>query len=116
MSFRTFIMPVLKNTYDKSAYQKIDMMIGIRARNIIKINNIFLIISGLYLLSFHLDAFTILLFFKALVGLIVALGFYFVPVIMKRFTHIVWFSPFFHYLYFSLMICVVIISQIVFYI
>lgn len=115
VSFRTFIMPVLKNTYSKDVYKNIDILIGTKARNIIKINNIFLIFSGLYLFSFYIEKSILLLSIKAFVGLVVALTFYFVPIIMKKFGHISWFSPLFHYMYFSLMISIVILSQIMFY-
>jgi len=115
VSFRTFIMPVLENTYSKGVYKNIDILIGTKARNIIKINNIFLIFTGLYLFSFYIEKSILLLSIKSLMGLIVALTFYFVPIIMNKFNHISWFSPLFHYMYFSLMISIVILSQIMFY-
>jgi len=114
VSFRTFIMPVLKSKYDKQTYMDIDELTGMKARNIIKINNIFLIISGLYLFSLHLETINILLHIKATIGLLLALSFYVVPIIMQKLKHIKWFSQFFHYLFFSLMMTVAVLSQIMF--
>lgn len=114
VSFRTFIMPVLRNAYNQDTYKNIDNIIGKKARNIIKINNIFLIISGFYLLSFYFESSNALIITKVFLGLVVALTFYAVPIIMKKFSHLTWFSPFFHYLFFSLMICVVVLSQLMF--
>ncbi len=114
VSFRTFIIPVLKSKYDKSAYMDIDALTGMKARSIIKINNIFLIFSGLYLFSLHLETINILLHIKATIGLLLALSFYVVPIIMQKLKHIKWFSQFFHYLFFGLMMVVVVLSQIIF--
>lgn len=113
VSFRTFVMPVLKTKFDKLTYMEIDKLTGMRARSIIKINNIFLIVSGLCLLSYHLDATNTLLFIKVAIGLILALTFYIVPVIMQKMKHISWFNMFFHYLFFSLMMVVVVLSQVI---
>ncbi len=111
VSFRTFIMPVLKTKYDKHTCLSIDKVVGLKARSIIKINNIFLIFSGLYLFSFHLETANVLLHIKVTIGLVLALAFYAVPVIMKKFNHIKWFSQVFHYLFFSLMMVTVVLSQ-----
>lgn len=112
VSFRTFIMPVLKSQYDKKTYLNIDKTTGLKARSIIKINNIFLILSGLYLFMLHLENQNILLHIKVAIGLFLALTFYIVPIIMKKFKHIKWFSSFFHYMFFSLMMMVITLSQI----
>ena len=114
VSFRTFIMPVLKSSYDNKTYMDIDKTTGTKARSIIKVNNIFLILSGLYLFSLHLENQNMLLHIKVTIGLFLALTFYIVPIIMQKLKYIKWFSLFFHYLFFSLMIIVVIISQILF--
>ncbi len=111
---RTFIVPALKTKYDKKTYIHIDDLTGKRARNIIKINNIFLILSGLYLFSFHLKTVNLLLDIKVSIGLTLALTFYIVPIIMHKTKHIPWFKQFFHYIFFSLMLIVVILSQIMF--
>ncbi len=114
VSFRTFIMPVLKSKYDKEFYMDIDKTIGMKARSIIKVNNIFLIMSGLYLFTLHLETLNILLHIKVAIGLLLALTFYIVPVIMQKMKTFKWFSSFFHYAFFSLMMIVVILSQIMF--
>jgi hypothetical protein len=114
VSFRTFVMPILKGKYDKQTYMDIDKTTGMKARSIIKINNIFLIISGLYLLTLHLETINILLNIKVTIGIILAISFYIVPIIMQKMKILKWFSTFFHYLFFSLMMIVVILSQIMF--
>jgi len=40
VSFRTFIIPVLKTKFNKHMYLSIDKIIGLRARSIIKGSNI----------------------------------------------------------------------------
>ncbi len=114
VSFRTFIMPVLRGKYDKHTYLSIDKLVGLKARSIIKVNNVFLILSGLYLFSFHLNGVNVLLHIKVTVGLVLALGFYAVPAVMKRFNHIKWFSKAFHYAFFGMMMVTVALSQLMF--
>jgi len=114
VSFRTFIMPVLKSKYDKETYADIDKLTGKKARSIIKVNNVFLILSGLYLLGLHAGNTNMLFYIKVSIGLVLALTFYIVPVIMKNFNHISWFSQSFHYLFFSLMMTVLVLSQLMF--
>lgn len=114
VSFRTFIMPAIKKAYGNEMFFKSEKAVGIRARKIITINNIFLITSGLYLFSFYLDEINVLLHIKITLGLILALAFYIVPLIMKKFNHIKWFSTAFHHLFFTLMMITVVISQIMF--
>jgi len=114
VSFRTFVMPVLKSKYDKETYAEIDKLTGKKARSIIKVNNLFLILSGLYLFSLHVGNTNMLFYIKVSIGLVLALTFYIVPVIMKSFNHISWFSQSFHYLFFSLMMVVLVLSQLMF--
>lgn len=114
VSFRTFIMPVLQDKYDKHTYLNIDKLISLKARSIIKINNMFLILSGLYLFSLHVNNINMMILFKVSIGLLLACTFYIVPFIMKKTNHVKWFSRFFHYLFFSLMMIVIILSQLIF--
>jgi len=114
VGFRTFIFPILKKQLDKHTYLVCDKAVGLRARGIIKINNIFLILSGLYLLSYHLEVVNPLIHIKATIGLLLAGTFYVVPLIMKRFQSVSWFSTAFHHTFFLLMLITVILSQIMF--
>ena len=114
VSFRTFIIPVLKSKFDKHTYLSVDKFIGLRARSIIKINNVLLIMSGTYLASLHVGNIDILFLLKIGIGLVLACTFYVVPIIMQEFNHIKWFSQFFHHLFFSLMMIVVVLSQLMF--
>ena len=107
-------MQVLKTKFEKTVHKQIDQLTGKKARSIIKINNIFLIISGVFLLSFHIEVINVMLHIKATIGLILASTFYIVPIIMKKYSYISWFNMTFHYVFFALMMTTVILSQIMF--
>jgi len=114
VNFRTFIMPMLKQRFELATFQEINSLTGKKARSIIKVNNLFLIASGLYLFSLHLNHTNLLLHIKVTLGLLLALTFYIVPYIMNSQKHRPWFAMAFHYLFFSLMMIVVVLSQIMF--
>lgn len=114
VGFRSFIFPILKTKLDKHTYLVCDKAVGLRARAIIKVNNIFLILTGLYLLSFHLEVVNPLVHIKATLGLLLASTFYIVPLIMKRFQTLPWFNVAFHHTFFLLMLIIVILSQVMF--
>jgi len=112
VGFRTVILPVLKKEFDENTYLKINKLTGKRARTIIKINNLFLILSGSYLLSLRWDHATTVVYFKVTLGLLLAVTFYFVPYIMEWQKNRKGFSEVFHYLFFTSMLIVVILSQL----
>jgi len=114
VGFRSFIFPVLKNKLDKHSYLQCEKAVGIRARGIIKVNNIFLILSGLFLFSYHLEVINPLVHLKVTLGLLLALTFYIVPFIMKRFQAISWFHTAFHHTFFLALVLTVVLSQIMF--
>jgi len=115
VSFRTFIIPVLRDSFELKQYKRINMLTGRRARDIIKINNIFLILTGVYLsLNFISIDMSVIMFLKILIGAILASIFYIVPIIMSKMQGIAWFSMFFHYLIFSLMMLTIVLSQLIF--
>lgn len=115
VSFRTFIIPVLRDSFEPKQYKRINMLTGRRARDIIKINNIFLILTGVYLsLNFISIDMSVIVFLKILIGAILASIFYIVPIIMSKMQGIAWFSMFFHYLIFSLMMLTIVLSQLIF--
>ena len=117
VSFRTFIMVDLKKRFDLELYRQIDSLLGKKARSIIKINNVFLIISGIYLAMYYFQTgIGLLLWIKIGLGATLALSFYIVPLIMAKMKNIPWFNTFFHHLFFTLMMITVILSQFVFYI
>jgi len=87
VGFRTFVIPVLKRRYDPATYREINALTGKRARSIIKINNLFLIASGVYLLSLHWGGSYPLLYLKVTIGLVLASTFYLVPYIMASQKH-----------------------------
>lgn len=113
--FRTFVVPSLTPHFDASTYQKIDKLIGMRARKIMMVNVAVLLLSGGYILMPHLhgDA-NMLLYIKITVGLVLGITFYFVPQIMQRMKEVKWFSITFHYLFFSLMMVVVMLAKFMF--
>ena len=115
VSFRTFIIPVLRDSFELKQYKRINMLTGRRARDIIKINNIFLILTGVYLsLNFISIDMSVIVFLKILIGAILASIFYIVPIIMSKMQGIAWFSMFFYYLIFSLMMLTIVLSQLIF--
>lgn len=115
VSFRTLIIPVLRDSFELKQYKRINMLTGRRARDIIKINNIFLILTGVYLsLNFISIDMSVIMFLKILIGAILASIFYIVPIIMSKMQGIAWFSMFFHYLIFSLMMLTIVLSQLIF--
>ena len=114
VAFRTFITPAVKEKLGKEIYLNVQNAMGTRARTIIKINNVFLILSGLYLFTSYLGGLNILLHIKALLGLVLAFLFYIVPFIMKKYKYITWFNTAFHHIFFTLMVVTVILSQIMF--
>lgn len=113
VGFRTFIFPVLKKYLDKHTYLSCDKAVGLRARGIIKINNIFLILSGLYLLTFYIEDINPLLLTKVVIGFILAVSFYIVPLIMKKMQSKKWFSTAFHHTFFFLLLSTVVLSQLI---
>ena len=63
--FRTFVLFKLSKFYEKQESMKIQKILGSEARNIIRVNNIILIISGLFLYGFYyLQSASFLLIFK----------------------------------------------------
>ena len=117
VSFRTFVMVDLKKRFDLELYRQIDSLLGKKARSIIKINNVFLIISGIYLAMYYFQTgIGLLLWIKIGLGATLALSFYVVPLMMAKMKNIPWFNTFFHHLFFTLMMITVILSQFVFYI
>jgi len=107
----------LKKRFDLELYRQIDSLLGKKARSIIKINNVFLIISGIYLAMYYFQTgIGLLLWIKIGLGATLALSFYVVPLMMAKMKNIPWFNTFFHHLFFTLMMITVILSQFVFYI
>ena len=117
VSFRTFIVVDLKKQFDLTLYKKIDNLLGKKARSIIKINNVFLIITGIYLATYYFQiGIGLVLWIKIGLGAILALTFYIVPLIMAKMKNVAWFNMFFHHLFFTLMMITVVLSQFALYI
>jgi len=114
MFFRTFVLLGLQKHLGDEKSLALERIIGPRARRIITVNNIFLMISGLYLFSFHISGGLWALHLKATLGFIAASLFYFVPYILRKGAAIKGFRYSFHYGYFSLLIAIVIFSQVMF--
>jgi hypothetical protein len=114
MFFRTFVLLGLQKHLGDEKSLELERIIGPRVRRIIKVNNVFLIASGLYLFSFHLNGGLWTLHLKATLGIIAASLFYFVPYILQKGAKIRGFRYSFHYGYFSLLITIVIYSQVMF--
>jgi uncharacterized protein len=112
--FRTLVILKLLSVFTKEEGQKIQQAIGNKARGIIKINNIILIISGLLVLFLYANTSSIILNIKVLLGLILVIGFYFVPLLFTKLEANARFKTIFHYLFFSLLILVVFLSQYIY--
>lgn len=114
VGFRTFIMPVLREHFSPEEYKKIDSITGKRARRIIQVSNLLLLLSGLYLLRHHWESLASLLGIKVTIGVTLIASFYLMPVIMQQAKKIPWMPMAIHYAFFSMMMVVVILSQIMF--
>ncbi|RXK13261.1 hypothetical protein CP965_05525 [Halarcobacter mediterraneus] len=113
--FRTFIILKLSTVFTKNELMKVQQALGGQARKIIKINNIFLILSGSLLLIFFVEINSIIFFIKVLLGTILSILFYFVPFIFSKVNDNPKFKKRFHYLYFSLLALVILLSQYIYY-
>jgi hypothetical protein len=112
--FRTFVILKIISLLPKEEAKRIQQAMGSQARNIIKINNLILIISGLSLLFLYVNNSSIILHIKILLGLILVVGFYFVPLLFKKLEVSAKFTTLFHYGFFSLLILVIFLSQYIY--
>ena len=112
--FRTFVILKLERVFTKDEMMKVQSSLGGQARKIIKINNLFLILSGLLLLLLYINGQTATLHIKITLGLILVVAFYFVPLLFTKMDANRKFKTIFHYTYFSLLILVVILSQFIY--
>ncbi|RXJ88497.1 hypothetical protein CRV01_12170 [Arcobacter sp. CECT 8983] len=112
--FRTFVILKIVSSFPKDEAIKIQQAMGNKARNIIKINNLILIISGMLLLFLYTNNSSIILHLKVLLGLILVVGFYFVPILFNKFEADQKFKTIFHYIFFSLLMFVVLLSQFIY--
>ena len=74
--FRTFVILKIISVFPKEEGNKIQQAMGSKARGIIKINNLILIISGLLLFFLYANTSSIILHIKVLLGLVLVIGFY----------------------------------------
>lgn len=114
VGYKTFIFSALSKTMGAEAYKSAEQVVGGRTRSIIKVNNVFLILSGLFLFSQYQDSINILLIIKAMMGLTIASLFYFVPYIIAKFNHINGFGIYLHHGIFFAMLTTIVLSQVVF--
>ena len=112
--FRTFVILKIISVFPKEEGNKIQQAMGSKARGIIKINNLILIISGLLLFFLYANTSSIILHIKVLLGLVLVIGFYFVPLLFTKLEANARFKTIFHYLFFSLLILVVFLSQYIY--
>lgn len=112
--FRTFVILKIISLFPKEDGKKIQQAMGSQARNIIKINNLILIISGSLLLFFYANNSSGILHLKVLIGIILVIGFYFVPLLFTKLEANEKFKKVFHLGYFSLLIFVVLLSQYIY--
>lgn len=112
--FRTFVILKIISSFPKDQAKQIQEAMGSQARNIIKINNLILIISGTLLLSLYADFSSSILQIKVLLGLVLVIGFYFVPLIFDKLEANQNFKTIFHYMFFSLLMLTLLLSQFIY--
>ena len=112
--FRTFVILKIISSFPKEQAKQIQQAMGSQARDIIKINNLILIISGALLLSLYADLSSSILQIKVLLGLILVIGFYFVPLIFDKLEANQNFKTIFHYMFFSLLMLTLLLSQFIY--
>lgn len=112
--FRTFVILKIISFFPKEEGIKIQQAMGSQARNIIKINNLILIISGSLLFFLYENNSSQILHLKILLGLILVIGFYFVPLLFDKLEANKRFKTIFHYVFFSLLLLVVFLSQYIY--
>lgn len=112
--FRTFVVLKTLEAFPKNQATNIQQAMGQKARDIIKINNLILIISGMLLLFLYTNNSSLVLHLKVLLGLILVVGFYFVPLLFNKFEADQKFKTIFHYIFFSLLMFVVLLSQFIY--
>lgn len=110
--FRTFVLFKLSKIYEKQESMKIQKFLGNEARKIIRVNNFILIISGILLYTlYYLQTASMILIFKATLGLLLALAFFAIPKFLEKIDAKPRFTILFHYFYFALLLLVIIFSQ-----
>ena len=112
--FRTFVILKIISAFPEEQAKQIQNAMGSQARDIIKINNLVLIISGVLLLFLYADFNSSILQIKVLLGLVLVIGFYFVPLIFDTLEANQNFKTIFHYMFFSLLMLTLLLSQFIY--
>ncbi|RXJ55268.1 hypothetical protein [Candidatus Marinarcus aquaticus] len=113
--FRTFVVLKTLEAFPKNQAIKIQQAMGQKARDIIKINNLILIISGGLLLMVYIKTHLPILYLKVGMGLVLVIGFYFVPLLFNKLEANQRFKMIFHYLFFLFLMFIVLLSQFIYF-
>ena len=107
------------NTYykefSKEESKKIQDFLRNEARKIVAINNIVLILTGLILFFTYWQHAPIILHIKATLGIVLVIAFFFIPKILNYFNAKQESRIKIHYLYFSLLLITVALSQYIYF-
>ena len=114
--FRTFILPRARFALDSAQFEAMENALSPRTRAIGKINNTFLLLSGLFLAYTYFEPTNALLHLKMTLGLIVIAMFFCAPLIMHRLMGAKKqkIKTIYHHSMFALMVAIVILSQVMF--
>ena len=112
--FITYVIDVVKRNSDKSEYKLFAPKVSKQARRLMYINVSLVLVSGAYLLfiNYDLSYLSFFMWVKLFLGVVIGVVFYTSDWIIKKTNHIRWFHHFFHHWVISMMLLVVIFSQI----
>lgn len=113
--FRTFVLFKLNKEFTKEESKKIQDFLRNEARKIVAINNIVLILTGLILFFTYWQHAPIILHIKATLGIVLVIAFFFIPKILNYFNAKQESRIKIHYLYFSLLLITVALSQYIYF-
>jgi len=114
--FRIFILPRGRLALDSAQFEALENALSPRTRLIGKVNNTLLLLSGIFLAYHYFEPTNVLLHVKMTFGLIVIAMFFCAPLMMHRFRgeKKQKIKTMYHHTMFALMVCIIILSQIMF--
>ena len=114
--YRTFILPRARLALNNGQIEALESALAPRTRMSGKINNMILLISGVFLAYVYFDPTNVLFLLKIVFGLIVIAMFLCAPLIMHHFEGAIKqrLKKSYHYVMFSFMIVIVFLSQTMF--
>lgn len=110
--FRTFAIFKLGNIYSKEESMKIQRATTKEIRKILKVSNILLLLTGIFLFfGYYLEGSSRVLQIKMALGLVLVIAFFMIPTFLDKINASPKFRLNFHYVYFTLLLTVIVLSQ-----